>query len=342
MDLKPYILLISNNQDLNEKQSEEVFEIILSGHAKPIQIAGILMGLKFKGETIEEITGAAKVLRNHAVKINAPINAIDTCGTGGDNSSTLNISTASSFIIAAADIPVAKHGNKAVSSKSGSADVLQEMGINIFCTATMMEESLNKNNIAFFMAPLFHQAMKHVALIRQELGTRTIFNLLGPLLNPAQVQRQIIGVYDKNLLEPFAQVLKNLGSQHVWVVHGRDGLDEITTTTITDVVEVKEGKISQFEINPEQYNLKSTSLADLKGGDATQNAQAVISLLKGEKGPFRDIVCLNAAAAMIIAGKTDDLNEGIQLAEKVIDQKLAYNKWQDFMKATKMDTAHVA
>lgn len=304
---------------LSEDQAEEVFEVIMSGDATPAQIGGLLMALRVRGETVDEITGAARIMRAKALPVEAPDGAIDTCGTGGDGSGTYNISTAAAFVVAGAGVPVAKHGNRALSSKSGSADVLTALGIKIDADMALVKESLWDNNIGFLMAPRHHNAMRHVAGPRVELGTRTIFNLLGPLANPARTRRQVMGVFASQWVEPMANVLGRLGAERAWVVHGSDGLDELTTTGPTLVGEWKDGKVTLFEVRPEDCGLPRAPASALKGGDATVNAAALRALLGGEKGAYRDIVVLNAAAALVVADKVADLKEGAALAADCID-----------------------
>ena len=272
-----------------------------------------------RGETVDEITGAATVMRAKALSVNAPEGAMDTCGTGGDASGTYNISTGAALLVAAAGVPVAKHGNRALSSLSGSADVLAALGVNIEAEITHVEQAMREANIGFLMAPRHHAAMRHVGPTRVELGTRTIFNLLGPLSNPAGAKRQLIGVFDRRWTAPMAEVLGRLGSQRAWVVHGSDGLDEITTTGATTVSEFKDGKVSSFEVTPEDAGLSRADPADLKGGDAETNARAITEMLDGQSGPYRDIVLLNAGAALLVADKAGDLRDGAGLAAKAID-----------------------
>jgi anthranilate phosphoribosyltransferase len=304
---------------MSEAQSEEVFEVIMSGNATPAQIGGLLMALRVRGETVEEITGAARIMRAKALGMAAPPGAVDTCGTGGDGSGTFNISTASAFVVAGCGVPVAKHGNRALSSKSGSADVLAALGIKVDADMALVKESLWENNLGFLMAPRHHNAMRHVAGPRVELGTRTIFNLLGPLSNPAGTRFQIVGVFASQWVEPVAEVLGRLGLERAWVVHGRDGLDELSTTAPSLVAEWKDGQVNSFEIRPEDAGLSRARPEDLKGGDAAVNAAALRSLLAGAKGAYRDIVLLNAAATLIVAGKAGDLKDGVALAADSID-----------------------
>lgn len=323
-----YIARIAEGRDLNEEQAVRAFQIIMTGGATPGQMAAFLMGLKMKGESIGEITGGARVMRAKAEKFKAPAGAIDVCGTGGDASGTFNISTAVAIVTAACGVPVAKHGNKSISSRSGSADVLMELGVNIDSSKEVMENALKETGLCFMMAPKYHGAMRHVGPVRQELGMRTLFNLLGPLANPAETKRQLIGVYDREWVEPLAEVLRNLGTERAWVVHGYDGMDEITTTTGTFVAELKDGEVSVFEISPDDAGLPFAEPEDLKGGDPTENARALTSLLNGhgaepESDPkaaaYRNIVLMNCAAALIIADKAEDLETAAALAAGAID-----------------------
>ncbi|MBT4006003.1 MAG: anthranilate phosphoribosyltransferase [Rhodospirillales bacterium] len=317
---KGFIAQVADGGKLTRAQSEEAFEIIMSGEATPSQMGAFLMALRVRGETIDEITGAATVMRAKALAIKAPDDAIDTCGTGGDASGTYNISTGAAMVVAAAGVPVAKHGNRALSSKSGSADVLAALGVNIDCDMALVEEAISTINVGFLMAPRHHAAMRHVGPTRVELGTRTIFNLLGPLSNPAGTKRQLIGVFQRQWTEPMATVLGQLGTERAWVVHGSDGLDEITTTGATYVSEIKDGHVTNFEITPEDAGLDRADPADLKGGDAKTNAKAITDIYSGEKNAYRDIVVLNAGAALVVANKAPDLKAGVAMASDLIDQ----------------------
>jgi anthranilate phosphoribosyltransferase len=283
-------------------------------------MGAFLMALRVRGETIEEITGAAATMRARAAHIKAPDNAIDTVGTGGDAIGTFNISTAASLVVAACGVPVAKHGNRAFSSKSGSADVLTALGVNLDCDFALIERAITEAGVGFMMAPRHHSATRHVAGPRVELGTRTIFNLLGPLSNPAGVKRQLVGVFAKKWIEPMARTLGNLGSEHAWVVHGSDGLDELTTTGPTHVAELKGGQVRTFDVTPEDAGLKRVKLDDLKGSTPQANAEAIQELLRGRRNPFRDIVLLNAGAALIVAGKATSLKDGAGKAAAAIDE----------------------
>ena len=334
LDLKPLIKIVSDGCSLTEAQSKEAFDIIMTGNATPSQIGGFLMAMRVRGETTEEITGAALSMREKVVKITAPLGAIDTVGTGGDASGTFNISTASSFIVSAAGVPVAKHGNKALSSKTGAADVLSQLGVNLDCDISVVQKSMDEIGICFLMAPRHHMAMRHVAASRSELGTRTIFNILGPLANPALVTKQLVGVFSESWVEPMARVLKSLGSERAWVVHGSDGLDEITTTGITKVAALDKGDITTFTIHPDDAAIELAQPKDLKGGLPKQNAEALLNLLKGEKGAYRDIVVFNSAAALIISGKVSTLKEGARLAADMIDNGQAKQKLDQLVSIT--------
>ena len=334
LDLKPLIKIVSDGCSLTEEQSKEAFDIIMTGNATPSQIGGFLMAMRVRGETTEEITGAALSMREKVVKITAPLGAIDTVGTGGDASGTFNISTASSFIVSAAGVPVAKHGNKALSSKTGAADVLSQLGVNLDCDISVVQKAMDEIGICFLMAPRHHMAMRHVAASRSELGTRTIFNILGPLANPALVTKQLVGVFSESWVEPMARVLKSLGSERAWVVHGSDGLDEITTTGITKVAALDKGDITTFTVHPDDAGIELAQPKDLKGGLPKQNAEALLNLLKGEKGAYRDIVVFNSAAALIISGKVSTLKEGARLAADMIDNGQAKQKLDQLVSIT--------
>jgi anthranilate phosphoribosyltransferase len=326
LDMKALIGIVANGGALSESQAEQAFDIIMSGDATPAQIGGFLMALRVRGETVAEITGAARIMRAKAITISAPDDAIDTVGTGGDASGTYNISTASSFVVSGAGVPVAKHGNRALSSKTGAADVLSQLGVNLDCEMALVERAVHEAGICFMMAPRHHTAMRHVGSPRVELGTRTIFNLLGPLANPALVKRQLVGVFSKDWVEPVAHVLKGLGSTRAWVVHGSDGLDEITTTGPSFVASLEEGAVTTFEIHPEAAGLALAKPEDIRGGMPEENAQALRGVLDGAKSAYRDIVLLNAAAALIIAGKVTTLADGAALAAHSIDSGQARDK----------------
>jgi anthranilate phosphoribosyltransferase len=318
-EFKALIAKVATGASLTREEAAGAFNRMMSGEATPSQMGALLMGLRVRGETVDEITGAVTTMRAKMLGVKAPPQAIDVVGTGGDASGSFNISTCAAFIVAGAGVPVAKHGNRALSSKSGAADVLQALGVKIDLTPEQVSRCIREAGIGFMFAPAHHPAMKNVGPTRVELGTRTIFNLLGPLSNPASVKRQMIGAFSKQWIEPMAQVLKNLGSECVWVVHGSDGLDEITTSGPTSVAALENGKIRTFEITPEDAGLARAKPEALRGGDAEQNAKALFDVLKGKPGAFRDISIINAAAALIIAGKAKDLKEGAALAAKSID-----------------------
>ncbi len=321
--MKELIGKVATGAALTENEAEAAFEIIMSGHASAAQIGAFLIALRLRGETVEEITGALRVMRAKALPVKAPPGAMDIVGTGGDGSGTYNISTGAALVVAAAGVPVAKHGNRALSSKSGAADVLLALGVNIDAEVALVEKSIREAGIGFMMAPRHHGAMRHVGPARVELGTRTIFNLLGPLSNPAGVKRQFTGVFSRRWIEPLARVLANLGCKRAWVAHGSDGLDELTTTGPSHVAELKDGKITCFEVAPEDAGIPRAVPADLKGGDAETNAAAMRDMLDGRPGPYRDVVVYNAAAALIIAGKAESLEQGAALAAAAIDDGAA-------------------
>ena len=322
-DLKALIGKVANGESLDRREAETAFDIIMSGAATPAQIGGFLMALRVRGETTAEIGGAVSVMRAKMVRVEAPEDAIDVVGTGGDASGTYNVSTCAAFVVAGAGVPVAKHGNRALSSRSGSADVLTALGINIELAPGEISRCIHEAGLGFMFAPAHHAAMKHVGPARIELGTRTIFNLLGPLSNPAGVKRQMTGVFAPGWVEPLARVLGDLGSEHAWIVHGSDGLDEITTTGTTMVAELKRGDVRTFRIDPRDVGLARARPGDLRGGDAETNAAAIRAVLGGEAGPFRDIVLINAGASLLVAGRAADLAEGVALAARSIDEGAA-------------------
>jgi anthranilate phosphoribosyltransferase len=321
-DLKPLLAEVASGRPLSENEAEAAFEIIMSGEATPSQIGALLMALRLRGETVEEIAGAARIMRRKAIAIDAPPGTIDTCGTGGDTSGTFNISTASALVAAASGVPVAKHGNRALSSKSGSADVLTALGVNIAADLAIVRRCLWEIGIGFLMAPRHHSATRHVAPTRIELGTRTIFNLLGPLSNPANARRQLVGVFAPEWVVPMAEVLGRLGTEHAWVVHGA-GIDEMTTAGVTKVAEWRDGRVYQFDVVPEEAGLRPARIKDLKGGEPAHNAALMRDVLAGKAGPLRDIVLLNSAASLIVAGRADDLRHGVALAAQSIDSGAA-------------------
>jgi anthranilate phosphoribosyltransferase len=317
--LKPFIARVATGASLTEDEAAEAFDIIMSGEATASQIGGFLMALRVRGETVDEITGAARIMRAKALTLEAPEGAIDCCGTGGDGAGTYNISTAVSFVLAGAGVPVAKHGNRALSSRSGAADVLAALGVNIDADMELVKRALWEANLCFLMAPRHHGAMRHVGPTRVELGTRTIFNLLGPLSNPAGTRRQLVGVFSEQWLEPLAAVLGKLGAERAWVVHGSDGLDEVTTTGPTTIAEWHDGGVRVFQVHPEEVGLARALPDDLKGADAEANAAMLRALLSGTPGAYRDVVLLNAAAALIVAGRAETLQDGAALAAEIID-----------------------
>jgi len=321
-DFKATLARLAAGERLNEAESAEAFDVMMSGNATPSQMGAFLMALRLRGETVAEITGAARTMRAKALPIDAPPGAIDTVGTGGDNAGTFNISTAAAIVVAGAGVTVAKHGNRNFSSKSGSADILSALGVNLDADVGAVQRAMREAGIGFLMAPKYHSAMRHVGPTRVELGMRTIFNLLGPISNPAGAKRQLVGVFAAAWVRPIAEVLGKLGSERAWVVHG-DGLDELTTTGISFVAELNNGKVETFEVTPEQAGLKRAALAALKGGEPAENAAKLRAILAGEEGPVTDIVLLNAAAALIIAGKAADLRAGVALAAKSIQSGAA-------------------
>jgi len=305
--------------ELKVETAERAFELIMSGKVSDIALAGFLCALRANGETVETITAGAKVLRARLTPVKSPDYAIDTCGTGGDAKGSFNISTATAIVAAGAGAIVAKHGNKALSSKSGSSEVLRELGVKLEQPIGGVELCMKDAGIGFMFAPAHHNAMKHAAIARSELGIRTIFNLLGPLSNPAGTKRQLLGVFDQKWTEPLAQTLQNLGAIRAWVVCGDDGMDELTTTTTSQVTSLRNGKISTFSIDPRDYGIKRRSPDDLAGGTPQQNAKAMMRLLDGEPGAYREIVLLNTAAALLIAERVNNLKDGIEMAKESID-----------------------
>ena len=319
-DFRGLLAKVGNGQTLGIDEAERAFDIMTSGDATPAQMGAFLMGLKVRGETADELAGGARALRAKVLRVKAPEGAIDIVGTGGDHHGTYNVSSCSAFVVAGAGIPVAKHGNRAFTSKSGAADVLGALGINLDLPIETLEKALVEAKVCFLMAPRHHSAMRNVAGPRVELApTRTIFNLLGPMSNPALVKRQLVGVFDRRWLRPVAEALGSLGLERALVVHGQDGMDELTTTTTSWAASLENGKVTEIEIAPEQAGVKRTDMASLKGGDAKHNAQASEDLLAGKRSAFRDIVVLNSAAALMVAGEAGDLEEGAALASLSID-----------------------
>ncbi len=332
--LRPIMGVLGSGARLSAEQTEAAFDLIMEGAATPSQVGGLLMAMRVRGETVEEIVGATRAMRGRMLRVSAPEGAIDTCGTGGDGAQTLNISTAVSFVVAGCGVPVAKHGNRALSSKSGAADVLEALGVNIDAAPDAVGRAFHEANVGFLFAPQHHGAMRHVGPSRRELGTRTIFNLLGPLSNPAETRRQLLGVFAPQWLVPFAEVLRVLGSERAWIVHGHDGLDELTTTTHSSVAELRFGEIRQFDVVPEQAGVARATLDDLRGGDARDNAAALRALLHGQAGPYRDVVVLNAAAALVVADRAGDLGRGAELARRSIDSGAAAGRLEALVRAT--------
>jgi anthranilate phosphoribosyltransferase len=318
-DFKALIAKAATGAALTREEAAQGFGRMMSGEATPSQMGGLLMALRVRGETVDEITGAVTVMREKMLRVATPADAIDVVGTGGDASGSYNISTCAAFIVAGAGVPVAKHGNRALSSRSGAADVLSALGVAIELAPEGVARCIAEAGIGFMFAPAHHPAMKNVGPTRVELGTRTIFNLLGPLSNPAGVRRQMVGVFSRHWIEPLAQVLRNLGSEAAWVVHGSDGLDEITTSGPTHVAALDRGEVHIFTITPEDVGLARVKPEALRGGDAKDNAQALIDVLKGKKGPYRDVAILNAAAGLVVAGHAKDLKHAVALAAKSVD-----------------------
>ena len=333
--IKEAIIKLSKKQDLAYAEAEAVMDEIMSGQATPVQMSAYLTALALKGETIDEITASAAGMRAHCIKLLHNLDVLEIVGTGGDGSNSFNISTTSSLVIAAGGVPVAKHGNRAASSKSGAADVLEALGVKITLTPERSAEILKKINICFLFAQNYHIAMKYVAPIRKELGIRTVFNILGPLSNPAGANMELMGVYDQSLVEPLAQVMANLGVNRGMVVYGQDSLDEISMCAPTSVCEIRDGKFTSYEITPEQFGYERCEKGALTGGTPAENAEITKAILKGEEnGSKRQAVCLNAGAALYIAGKAASIEEGVKLAESLIDSGAALKKLEEFVEET--------
>jgi anthranilate phosphoribosyltransferase len=322
-DFKTLLAKVAGNTALTREESAHAFDRMMSGEATPSQMGALLMALRVRGETVDEITGAVTAMRAKMLKVDAPPNAIDIVGTGGDAKGSFNISTCAAFIAAGAGVPIAKHGNRALSSKSGAADVLGALGVKIELTPEQVRDCIHEAGIGFMFAPAHHPAMKNVGPTRVELGTRTIFNLLGPLSNPAGVKRQMVGTFSRHWVEPMAQVLKNLGSESVWVAYGSDGLDEITICGPTHIAALENGKVRTFDIKPEDIGIRAMPIEAVRGGDAETNAATLRSVLKGDRSAFRDVSVLNAAAALVVAGKAKDLAEGAKVAAHSLDSGAA-------------------
>jgi anthranilate phosphoribosyltransferase len=327
-ELKGLIAKAATGATLSREEAARGFDTMMSGEATPSQMGALLMALRVRGETVDEITGAVTAMRDKMLRVAAPPDAIDVVGTGGDASGSFNISTCAALIVAGAGVPVAKHGNRALSSRSGAADVLAALGVNIDLSPQGISRCIKQAGIGFMFAPAHHPAMKNVGPTRVELGTRTIFNLLGPLSNPAGVKRQMVGVFSRQWIKPLTLVLKNLGSESVWVVHGSDGLDEITTAGPTYVAALENGTVRTFEITPEELGLERVKSEALRGGSAKDNAQALVDVLKGKVGALRDVAILNAAAALMVAGRANDLKQGLALAQTSIDSGEAAGRLQ--------------
>ena len=331
--MKTFIQKVIVGRNLTEEEAEEAMGLIMTGNATQAQIGAFLTALRMKGETIEEITAFARILRKFSTKVRPKVKGtlVDTCGTGGDVSGTFNISTVAAFVAAGAGVPIAKHGNRFVSSRSGSADVLEALGVKIDLEPEEVERCIEKVGIGFIFAPKYHTAMKYAIGPRKELGVRTVFNVLGPLISPAEVKAQVYGIFDPELTEKLANVLKKLGSERAMVVHGVEGLDEISTMGKTKISELKNGKVRTYFVEPQDFGIKKVKLSDLEGNDPDGNAQIALSILGGEKGPKRDIVVLNAAAAIVVGARASDMKEGIKMAEKSIDSGAAMGKLQQLI-----------
>ncbi len=333
-DLKPFIAKVATGEALSFEEAREAFEIVMSGDATPSQIGGFLMAMRVRGETVDEISGAVSIMRAKMTPVHAPAGAIDIVGTGGDGSGTYNISTCSALVAAACGLNIAKHGNRSLSSKSGASEALVALGVNIEISPEKIAECIDKSGVGFMFAPAHHAAMRFVGPTRVELGTRTIFNLLGPLSNPANTSRQIIGVFSKDWIEHLAHVMKNVGAEAVWVTHGEGGLDEITSTGTTWVAELKDGKVHTFEITPEEAGLKRSSLDELKGGDPEYNAAAIHELLAGKQSAYRDTVLMTVAAALMVTSEVNSLREGVIRAAEAIDSGKAAKVLEKLVEAS--------
>ena len=332
--IKEAILKVSRHKDLTYNEAYYTMDEIMSGEASEVQMSAYLTAMSMKGETIEEITASAKAMRDHCVRLLNDKEVLEIVGTGGDGSNTFNISTTSSIVISAAGVPVAKHGNRSASSKCGAADVLEELGVNIYIEPEKSLKCLREIDLCFLFAQNYHLSMKYVAGVRKELSIRTIFNILGPLTSPAGASMEVLGVYERELLEPLADVLNNLGVKSAMVVYGLDGMDEISASDKTAVCELKDGKTMTYELSPEYFDMEIASKEDLVGGDARENAKITLSILNGEKGPKRNAVLLNSAAGFYVAGRVDSLKEGVKLAEEVIDSGKALKQLEKFIEVT--------
>ncbi|WP_135504918.1 anthranilate phosphoribosyltransferase [Roseovarius aestuariivivens] len=333
-DLKPLIGMAAE-RPLTRDEAERAFGVLFEGEATPAQMGGFLMALRTRGETVDEYAAAAAVMRAKCNRVRAPADAMDIVGTGGDGKGTLNISTATAFVVAGAGVPVAKHGNRNLSSKSGAADALTQMGVNVMVGAEVVEKALQEAGIAFMMAPMHHPAMAHVGPVRAELGTRTIFNILGPLTNPAGVKRQLTGAFSRTLIRPMAETLGQLGSERAWLVHGGDGTDELSIAGVSYVAALEEdGSIREVELHPEDFGLPEHPFEAILGGTPEDNGAAFRALLQGETGAYRDAVLLNASAALVVAGKTEDLRDGVAMAAESIDSGAALARIETLARVT--------
>lgn len=330
---KPLLAHLADGRTLDAEQARAFLAACLKGEPTPAQVAAALTALRMRGETVEEISAFAEAMREAATTLDHPYDVVDTCGTGGDGQHTFNISTAAALVLAGAGVKVAKHGNRALSSKSGTSDVLAVLGVNLAATPAQQRRSLDEANIAFLFAPAHHTAMRHVTPIRAELGFRTVFNLIGPLSNPARARRQLMGVYDRRLVEPLAEALGRLGAVHAWVVHG-EGLDEMTTTGATHVAEWSAQGLRSLSVSPEEAGLPRARIEDIRGGEPEENARALRALLDGQTGAYRDIVLLNTAAALIVAGRVETLTDGVELAAGVIDDGRAAQALAELVRTT--------
>ena len=332
--IKEAILKVYKHQDLTYEEAYQTMDEIMSGEASEVQMSSYLTAMSMKGETIDEITASAEAMRAHCVRLLNDVEALEIVGTGGDGSNTFNISTTSSIVISAAGVPVAKHGNRSASSKCGAADVLEQLGVNIQIEPEKSLSCLKKNNICFLFAQNYHIAMKYVASVRKELAIRTIFNILGPLTNPAGATMQVLGVYDKELVEPLAEVLNNLGVESALSVYGMDGMDEISVSSETFVCEIKNGKTRSYMIKPEDFGFERCKKEDLVGGNPKENAQITLDILNGQKGPKRNAVILNSAAGLYVADIVESINDGVKLAEEIIDSGKALKQLEKFIDCT--------
>ncbi len=333
-DLKAIIAKVAGGEHLTRDEARQAFDVIMSGEASPVQIGAFLTGLRLRGETIDEIAGAVATMRDKMARVEAPAEAIDVVGTGGDASGSYNISTTAAFVVAGAGVPVAKHGNRALSSKSGAADTLAALGVNIELAPDAISRAIREAGIGFMFAPMHHAAMKHVGPARAELGFRTVFNLIGPLSNPASVKRYLLGVFSPDWVEPLAEVLASLGAESAWVVHGEGGLDELSPAGESKVAMLKDGKVTVTTVTPEDAGLKTAPVSEIKGGDAAHNAAALREVLAGAEGAYRDTVLLNAGAALVVAGLADDLAEGAALAAAAIDKGAAADRLERLVKVS--------